>query len=111
MKKVADITRSRAYLERLIAEVARIEFCYPAANLGLCEVCRETLARLEEAESWLPALYGEIVGNPPGEEKLKSAMSVDREYNTGRGEKPNIEWGMLPPRVIETAESYGYSAV
>ena len=42
--------RSRAYLERLIAEVARIEFSYPAANLGLCEVCREALARLEQAE-------------------------------------------------------------
>jgi len=67
------------------------------------------VARLEEAESWIPVMYREITGKPPEENAIDAAMSVDREYNTGRGKKPHVEWGMLPPRVIETAESYGYS--
>jgi hypothetical protein len=34
------------YLERLADSVARIEFSYPAANLGLADICRDALARV-----------------------------------------------------------------
>jgi len=41
--------RVRAHLERLADDVARIEFSYPAANLGLADVCRDALALVGSA--------------------------------------------------------------
>lgn len=38
-------------LERLASEVARIEFAYPAARLGLSEICQQTLIRVASCQS------------------------------------------------------------
>ena len=37
----------RFHLQRLADDVARIEFSYPAANLGLADVCRDALALID----------------------------------------------------------------
>jgi len=48
---------------------------------------------LEEAESWIPALYREIAGKLPEESAIKAAMSVDREYNTPAAARSRMSSG------------------
>jgi len=59
----------RFYLRRLADEVARIEFSYPAANLGLAEVCRDALA-------------------------LVDSLPIDAETDSSPTEQPNDDHAM-----------------
>ena len=48
-KQAASIRNAhvRFHLQRLADDVARIEFSYPAANLGLADVCRDALTLID----------------------------------------------------------------
>ena len=61
-------------LERLAGEVARIEFAYPAARLGLSEICQQALARVASSQGTpAPSIPGNDAPQPQHELQVLDA--------------------------------------